>query len=62
MGTIVTLPTDRRRRRATPRTTDQATILLFMGVRYVRDFDPAPAADHPQPAPRALTEAPLELA
>ena len=62
MGTIVTLPTDRRRRRTSARTTDQATILLFMGVRYVRDFDAAPATDRPQQVPRAINEAPLELA
>ena len=62
MGTIVTLPTDRRRRRATARTTDEATILLFMGVRYVRDFDTTPATDRPQPASRTIIEAPRELA
>ena len=44
MGTIVTLPVGRKPRAAAART-DDATILLFMGVRYVREFEPALAAE-----------------
>lgn len=42
MGTIVNLPSPRRKRRLSVQTSDEATILFFMGVRYVRDLDPAP--------------------
>ena len=39
MGIIVTFPPPRRRRSAPVQTTDNATILLFMGVRYVRELE-----------------------
>lgn len=58
MGTIVNLPAQRRKRSTAVRPSDEATILLFMGVRYVRE--PA-AADRPQAAEPRI-KAPLELA
>ncbi|MDX7952515.1 hypothetical protein P7D22_15200 [Lichenihabitans sp. Uapishka_5] len=42
MGTIVNFPSPRRKRRLSIPPQDEATILLFMGVRYVRELDPAP--------------------
>lgn len=62
MGTIVTLPAERRRRRPSERTTDEATILLFMGVRYVRDIEAPPAPERIQPGARTLDPAPLAIA
>lgn len=50
MGTVVTMPAPRRKRSTTAQTVDKATILLFMGVRYVRELD---NAEHPE----ALTSA-----
>ena len=61
MGTIVNLPAQRRKRSASVRPSDEATILLFMGVRYVRDFEPAAPADRLKPAAPRI-ETPLELA
>ena len=62
MGTIVTLPAERRRRRPSERPTDEATILLFMGVRYVRDLEPTPVTQRSQPIVRTCDEAPLAIA
>ena len=62
MGTIVILPAERRRRRPSERTTDEATILLFMGVRYVREVEPTAVSERPQPIARSLDEAPLAIA
>jgi hypothetical protein len=39
MGIIVTLPPPRRKRVSAVPTTNEATILLFMGVRYVRELE-----------------------
>ncbi len=40
MGTVVTMPAPRRKLSARAAKTNKATILLFMGVRYVRELDP----------------------
>ena len=61
MGTIVNLPARRRKRSASARPSDEATILLFMGVRYVRDYEPAPVIDRTQVG-ESRVKAPLELA
>lgn len=61
MGTIVNLPAQRRKRSASVRPSDEATILLFMGVRYVRDFEPNTTADGLK-AGSPRIDAPLELA
>lgn len=61
MGTIVNLPPQRRRRSASVRPSDEATILLFMGVRYVRDHEPVAPKERPQ-ATETRVEAALELA
>ena len=39
MGTVVTLP-QRQKPHTSAAPTTEATILLFMGVRYVRDIEP----------------------
>lgn len=64
MGTIVTLPQPRRKRLSVAPTTNKATILLFMGVRYVRDFDDAPTSPTVSTAmpDRVMDCAPLEIA
>jgi hypothetical protein len=49
MGTVVTFPPPRRKRASAASTTSEATILLFMGVRYVRELDETAAADVPPP-------------
>ncbi len=62
MGNVVTLPAQRPRRRQSVQTTDEATILLFMGVRYVRDFESSPLGQPSQPPVRQRDEVPLKLA
>lgn len=62
MGTIVTLPAERRRRRPSEKTAAEATVLLFMGVRYVRDLDVAPTPEHPPTPALTRDEVPLAIA
>ena len=47
MGNVVTMPAPRRKRSAVLQKTDKATILLFMGVRYVRELE---TPDHRKPS------------
>ena len=49
MGNVVSMPLPRRRRAAAGRKTDEATILLFIGVRYVRELDSAERKSLPSP-------------
>jgi hypothetical protein len=64
MGTVVTLPPPRRRRSAAAPNRSMATILLFMGVRYVREIEAlAPDEVAPATAPeRPIDCPPLETA
>lgn len=63
MGTVVTLP-PRRATRAFASRDAEATILLFMGVRYVRDSEPEQSVDRimVDPEPDAEHDLPLEIA
>lgn len=62
MGTIVNLPAERRRRRPSEHHADEATILLFMGVRYVREIEASPVPEQPQRLALPLDEVPLAIA